>query len=369
MVVHCSIEWRDTMVGCGESLRESKNSNPHSASDQNTATMWMVPNSTPKSTPIPISEKGEWTLLLKQRGWCILEVPVSFWKDQYGSSADHRVWLDNPSSWTTLHRKLFESGVVGGGSARYVGAESGGGERNEPKQSWELQRSSSSSSSKTTNSVDRPLRAVLDLLHDVAVHVNDTCFEKDLSKRLIYDDGCSTSTQPFDLLRAFCYEPTGDDNVMGSTPHTDWGSFTVVWQDTVGGLQTYEQGEWMPVVPCEPPDGKNAVQLIVHVGDVTSLVTGYPSPLHRVVSPQTQHRHSFVYFLYPVPHATLRELQRCCGNGTPYQKDTAYEHYSLLQDQSAEGHQTNATARDRYEAMLDQPLADVFRHKWDQVQR
>ena len=26
---------------------------------------------------------------------------------------------------------------------------------------------------------------------------------------------------------------------LGSNQHTDWGSLTVIWQDSVGGLQTY----------------------------------------------------------------------------------------------------------------------------------
>eukprot|EP00554_Chaetoceros_debilis_P010665 CAMPEP_0194109020 /NCGR_PEP_ID=MMETSP0150-20130528/8623_1 /TAXON_ID=122233 /ORGANISM="Chaetoceros debilis, Strain MM31A-1" /LENGTH=69 /DNA_ID=CAMNT_0038797877 /DNA_START=33 /DNA_END=239 /DNA_ORIENTATION=+ len=46
-----------------------------------------------------------------------------------------------------------------------------------------------------------------------------------------------------DLLRVFRYDAMTNARQqyahLGSSPHTDWGSLTVVWQDSMGGLQIY----------------------------------------------------------------------------------------------------------------------------------
>jgi len=119
-----------------------------------------------------------------------------------------------------------------------------------------------------------------------------------------------------DLLRVFYYhavgkEPTIDKDqpqqqqTLGSSPHTDWGSWTVVWQDSVGGLETYcrKRHKWIPV----PPPGKATTintrartndstkhanvdgeenqneddevwDCIIHVGDMSSLTLGWAKP-------------------------------------------------------------------------------------------
>jgi isopenicillin N synthase-like dioxygenase len=76
----------------------------------------------------------------------------------------------------------------------------------------------------------------------------------------------------------------GDSVILGSSPHTDWGSLTIVWQDHIGGLQTYCRScqRWMDVEPPPIlektllPDQQQQQQqlwnVIVHVGDMASLV-------------------------------------------------------------------------------------------------
>eukprot|EP00978_Attheya_sp_CCMP212_P036313 scaffold163707_cov49-Attheya_sp.AAC.1 len=184
-----------------------------------------------------------------------------------------------------------------------------------------------------------------------------------------------------DLLRAFCYDaveleeddgnnPTKDDDarLLGSSPHTDWGTLTVVWQDSKGGLQTYchAHDQWTNVEVATNADTttdatdttttneeeklsqtKNTsdtmtshhpneeedviISLFVHMGDFTSLATrgAWPSPRHRVVCPirprtttTSSHHHdntledvretcrcSLVYFAYPPPGVTLGMAQ------------------------------------------------------------
>jgi hypothetical protein len=176
------------------------------------------------------------------------------------------------------------------------------------------------------------------------------------------------TSQPLDILRAFRYEPIHVDtsgthhtklplngSQLGSSPHTDWGSWTGVWQDDTNPpcLQTYchHCQKWnsipSPPTPLSPTSMyddeiddntqtnrcsnlSNEAYFIVHVGDLTSLSIRqaihqlslsrkssntipiadiWPSPLprHRVLLPINQYRHSLVYFVYP-PNTTTPAL-------------------------------------------------------------
>ncbi|KAJ1534019.1 hypothetical protein HK096_004452, partial [Nowakowskiella sp. JEL0078] len=73
-------------------------------------------------------------------------------------------------------------------------------------------------------------------------------------------------------------------NIIGSSPHTDWGFFTVILQENgVNGLQIFDESEntWIDIPP-------KVGTLVVHVGDFLSLLTNgkFKSPLHRVITPQ-----------------------------------------------------------------------------------
>lgn len=87
---------------------------------------------------------------------------------------------------------------------------------------------------------------------------------------MLVPEGALISKDPeesLDLLRVFRYYPTATTTtkseareviqvaspertqLLGSSEHTDWGSLTIVWQDDVGGLQTYCQvcNKWIDV--------------------------------------------------------------------------------------------------------------------------
>ncbi len=170
-----------------------------------------------------------------------------------------------------------------------------------------------------------------------------------------FDGGGGGGPCNVDLLRAFRYDAVGpeknkrdddddddgqkdDDDrssaeALGSSPHTDWGTLTVVWQDDRGGLQTHCRmcDAWSDVDAsppsssscssskssngggeCAAAGGKGedvdfdvqseiSASFFVHVGDFLSLATMavdddggggggrggsvWPSPRHRVLCP------------------------------------------------------------------------------------
>jgi len=109
------------------------------------------------------------------------------------------------------------------------------------------------------------------------------------------------------ILRLFHYLPPrvggandGGKPVLGSSPHTDWGSLTVIQQDAAPrGLEFWEprDARWVHVPP-------RAGSYVVNVGDYLSLLSNgtYHSPVHRVVHEEHE-RTSFVFFAYPNPAA------------------------------------------------------------------
>lgn len=76
----------------------------------------------------------------------------------------------------------------------------------------------------------------------------------------------------------------------GCGAHQDWGAFTLLAQDDVGGLEVYCDGKWLSA-----PNKDGA--LLVNVGDMMKLWTGerYRSAPHRVVKPSSE-RHSIAVF-------------------------------------------------------------------------
>jgi hypothetical protein len=248
-----------------------------------------------------------------------------------------------------------------------------------------------------------------------------------------------------DLLRAFYYHPVPNDNqssttTFGSSPHTDWGSFTVFYQDDkVGGLQTYCRlcGNWTSVPTAfelnamksdnettNNDEANRLVYFVVHIGDITSLAIHsalevrhkqsspneppsaddvsnvdnlntpttiqpkipFPSPLHRVISPTIEPRASLVYFCYPPAERSIIDIVQglaewisrlakvpLAANKLKY--TIPYQDYYLLKNQSAnagaglEDDDTNERAHHAFQRMVDKPVHDILKDKWDQVQR
>ncbi len=322
-------------------------------------------------------------------------------------------------------------------SATYRGrsAESGsnksGVDQGEPKQSWEIFRSSSHSpmTTRTTTttkdnlSLDSTsklqiLQQFVNNLHKVVVVL---CLEAlDLPKdTFVCNEEHRTPNK--DLLRVFRYDTVSSSEEqlsnLGSSTHTDWGTLTVVWQDNVGGLQIYchKRNRWNDVEPKDHDmdnDGKK-IRLFVHVGDFLSLAMNsrhdergsggikitnqtvqWPSPTHRVVCPVRRNgsfydsRCSLVYFAYPPNSVSLSDAAKSLLNvddshdagqtnestNSTGKKSFPFNRYMLLNDQSVEianlsNVDPDEISKNTFERILNQPFDQVIEQKWNQVQR
>jgi 2OG-Fe(II) oxygenase superfamily len=197
-------------------------------------------------------------------------------------------------AWRDQFVDLFiQDNVIGSESSPHSGviyrasAESGDPNTVEPKQSWEVKREASYADGdtlhKSTSQVFRRMQNWCQVLHHTASSIRQAIqLPSDTFLLEKKGHGDVSSQEPLDLLRAFYYETVPEEasnkesSVLGSSPHTDWGSFTIVWQDSVGGLQTFCHAcqAWVDVPANKVEHGgdeKRVLQLVVHVGDVTSL--------------------------------------------------------------------------------------------------
>ena len=93
--------------------------------------------------------------------------------------------------------------------------------------------------------------------------------------------------------------------VWGVGEHTDYGLLTLLYQDSVGGLQVKTPSGWIEAEPI--PD-----TLICNIGDMLDHMTGgrYKSTPHRVRRNCTAHdRLSFPLFFDPNFHARVQRIE------------------------------------------------------------
>lgn len=305
-------------------------------------------------------------------------------------------------------------------TAKYRGraAESGSTTNLEPKQSWEVfrcRRMEQSPCQPTSKNKEeaQPSSTNLSILHDYVrvLHEVAIClFSKvlDLPETFIDDRKCECNNLQsadcpctMDLLRAFRYDALASSEMseanLGSSPHTDWGSLTVVWQDSKGGLQIYcHEHEMWNNVEAVNDSSDGTVRLFIHVGDFTSLSLSqavsssseqltWPSPLHRVVCPlksdgtdatdDNDARCSLVYFCYPPGWTSLSDSQNYVRNkmvgGTESNEagksSFPYDRYMVLNDQSPGS--GSVSSKEVYNRIKNAPFREVVEAKWQQVQR
>jgi 2OG-Fe(II) oxygenase superfamily len=356
---------------------------------------------------------------LQHFGWCPLQV-----------SADQVVKTPPPTPEEILQVFRQTNQKTEDDDILYIAAESGSsqGTSVEPKESLQVELSKCGDDDDSNNS--NKIKVWCRALSKIAHHV---CEQLRLPPGTFLSP--KDDDQSLDLLRVFHYyavpsnqDEAQEDSRMGSSPHTDWGSLTIVWQDHVGGLQTYCRNcqKWIPVDPPPPTNKEETVSplsshwnVIVHVGDMASLALGevadrnastittttasstaptttscyyWPSPKHRVVSSPTQDRVSLVYFAYPPPEKTLQELRSLLQDWQSHHGGTAsssssspssclpLEEYYLLQDQSSsssciqnynnnKNQKSPKKERIMYQTILNLPMREIVQLKWKQVNR
>jgi hypothetical protein len=326
---------------------------------------------------------------------------------------------------------LFRTDTTASGAVRphdprltYRSSESGGTEQIiEPKESLELEHSKiklgivkDAATNMETSSQYYKVRNWCLALSNIAQSVNKTL---GLPPNIfLVDDEESahhSTSERLDLLRVFYYHAVPEDpeqHQLGSSPHTDWGSWTVVWQDTVGGLETYcrKCQRWIPVATTSPLHDKqlslsDTWDCIIHVGDMSSLALGWgpspqeeedsntlvvnndedavdaewPSPRHRVISPSQTQRTSLVYFAYPPASCSILKMQGALqlwnANNVRDRRLPLSEYY-LLRDQSTsssssydDGDDAGRKAKAIYEKLQSLTIREAIQEKWKQVQR
>ncbi|XP_071538708.1 uncharacterized protein [Panulirus ornatus] len=113
-------------------------------------------------------------------------------------------------------------------------------------------------------------------------------------------------------LRLLYYPPVPSSVVAGATrcgAHTDYGIITLLFQDSIGGLEVRERdGSWVSADPM--PD-----TILVNVGDILQFWTSdkFRATEHRVLIPeeevrQKKGRQSVVFFVHPDGHEVIKPL-------------------------------------------------------------
>ncbi|XP_075640014.1 azadirone synthase LFS-like [Castanea sativa] len=109
---------------------------------------------------------------------------------------------------------------------------------------------------------------------------------------------------------------SSDDEIYGSSAHSDYGMVTLLATDGVQGLQVCREKFKQPRIweDVLPVDGA----LIVNIGDIMERWTNclFRSTLHRVRL-SGKERYSAAFFLDPNPDCMVECLESCCSESSP----------------------------------------------------
>ncbi|KAJ7543911.1 hypothetical protein O6H91_09G058000 [Diphasiastrum complanatum] len=121
-----------------------------------------------------------------------------------------------------------------------------------------------------------------------------------------------------------CWHPSF---ALGAGPHADPSCLTILYQDSVGGLQVEKgEGKWVQINPV--PDA-----FVINLGDIFQAWSNglYKSSKHRVVLDPHKSRYSIGYFYSPqfeIPICVPNELVHA-DNPPKYRPFTCAEYYAF----------------------------------------
>jgi isopenicillin N synthase-like dioxygenase len=155
------------------------------------------------------------------------------------------------------------------------------------------------------------------------------------------------------------YYPSLDPATVGRTqwgisPHTDYGSFTLLSQDALGGLEVRDaSGQWIDVPPLRGA-------FVVNIADLFARWSNglYISSLHRAsnFNVSGRARISLPLFVIPHPQTQIACLPTCQGPGNPakYEPVEAGPYVRMLLEQSYRTGRPGVmqkTAQERFKAL------------------
>ncbi|KAF5362883.1 hypothetical protein D9758_007042 [Tetrapyrgos nigripes] len=127
------------------------------------------------------------------------------------------------------------------------------------------------------------------------------------------------TTQSAAIMRLLHYPPqrasavAEDGSVIGIGAHTDYECFTILWQDSVGGLQVQNNaGKWIDAVPIPGT-------LVVNLGDQFARWTNdvFKSTLHRAINKSGEERYSIPLFFGTNYDVLLEPIPSCVSENIP----------------------------------------------------
>ncbi|TFK63133.1 Clavaminate synthase-like protein [Pluteus cervinus] len=135
------------------------------------------------------------------------------------------------------------------------------------------------------------------------------------------------TTKPAAIMRLLHYPPQPpreDDSQIGIGAHTDYECFTILWQDSVGGLEVQNtDGKWVKGVPIPGT-------LVVNLGDQFARWTNdvFKSTVHRAINKSGQERYSIPLFFGTDYDVRLEPIPTCVSDDMPakYEIVTAGEY-------------------------------------------
>jgi len=123
--------------------------------------------------------------------------------------------------------------------------------------------------------------------------------------------------KPLTQMRLLHYpaQDVPQGGMIGARPHRDFGFFTILQQDEVGGLEVSNQsGEWVVAPPLKD-------SFVVNVGEMFNRLTSgrFASALHRVINRYGRERYSVPFFVNPSYDVVLAPLPQFVDDAHPAQ--------------------------------------------------